>query len=142
MTKRTKATTWQASGYRKADHCESGECCWYGPHGPGTLEVDHIDGHRENNALDNLQTLCRCCHGIKTMRQDMGPKRDRVPAQPAVRPERTQQAPLQRLGLFGLPPGGPVVDIDIRGLWKDVSREKARRKRETWGGRYNHGESR
>lgn len=32
----------------------------------GYLQVDHIDGNPDNNSLDNLQTLCACCHTIKT----------------------------------------------------------------------------
>jgi len=31
------------------------------------LEVDHIDGNRENNSIENLQTLCCNCHRVKTM---------------------------------------------------------------------------
>lgn len=30
------------------------------------LEVDHIDGNPSNNNIDNLQTLCGCCHTYKT----------------------------------------------------------------------------
>ena len=33
---------------------------------PGMLEIDHKDGNRDNNALDNLWTLCANCHGSKT----------------------------------------------------------------------------
>ena len=29
------------------------------------LTVDHIDRNRSNNVLENLQTLCRSCHGRK-----------------------------------------------------------------------------
>ncbi len=29
------------------------------------LTVDHIDRDRKNNRMDNLQTLCRPCHGRK-----------------------------------------------------------------------------
>jgi hypothetical protein len=29
---------------------------------PLTLQVDHIDGNRKNNNLDNLRTLCPNCH--------------------------------------------------------------------------------
>jgi 5-methylcytosine-specific restriction endonuclease McrA len=29
------------------------------------LSVDHIDGNRSNNILQNLQTLCFPCHGHK-----------------------------------------------------------------------------
>lgn len=31
------------------------------------LEVDHIDGNRQNNNLGNLQVLCANCHKIKTL---------------------------------------------------------------------------
>ena len=35
------------------------------------LDVDHIDGINSNNAPENLQTLCACCHRYKTkMRQE------------------------------------------------------------------------
>jgi hypothetical protein len=30
------------------------------------LDVDHIDGNRENNDVINLQTLCANCHRLKT----------------------------------------------------------------------------
>lgn len=32
----------------------------------GWLQVDHIDGNPDHNDPDNLQTLCACCHNIKT----------------------------------------------------------------------------
>lgn len=32
----------------------------------GLLHVDHIDGDPSNNNQENLQTLCVCCHTIKT----------------------------------------------------------------------------
>ena len=32
----------------------------------GWLQVDHIDGNHKNNKEQNLQTLCACCHTIKT----------------------------------------------------------------------------
>jgi len=31
------------------------------------IEIDHKDGDRHNNALDNLQCLCKDCHFDKTM---------------------------------------------------------------------------
>jgi 5-methylcytosine-specific restriction endonuclease McrA len=30
------------------------------------LDVDHLDGNPTNNDPDNLITLCKCCHSIKT----------------------------------------------------------------------------
>ena len=31
----------------------------------GALELDHIDGDRENNTIENVQTLCKICHSYK-----------------------------------------------------------------------------
>jgi len=33
-------------------------------------EVDHIDGNRENEDWDNLQSLCKTCHSSKTAKED------------------------------------------------------------------------
>ena len=33
----------------------------------GWLQVDHKDGNHLNNDEENLQTLCACCHSIKTL---------------------------------------------------------------------------
>jgi hypothetical protein len=30
------------------------------------LDTDHLDGNPYNNEPDNLHTLCKCCHAIKT----------------------------------------------------------------------------
>jgi hypothetical protein len=30
------------------------------------LDIDHKDGDPSNNVIKNLQTLCKCCHAIKT----------------------------------------------------------------------------
>ena len=30
------------------------------------LDADHIDGNPSNNTAENIQTLCKCCHAIKT----------------------------------------------------------------------------
>jgi len=35
-------------------------------------DVDHIDGDSWNNKPDNLQSLCKSCHSIKTAREDGG----------------------------------------------------------------------
>ena len=33
---------------------------------PKELTVDHIDGNHSNDDPGNLQTLCACCHNLKT----------------------------------------------------------------------------
>ena len=33
------------------------------------LDVDHIDGNKQNNSTDNLQTLCANCHRVKTFEE-------------------------------------------------------------------------
>ena len=30
------------------------------------LDADHIDGNPTNNVEENIQTLCKCCHVVKT----------------------------------------------------------------------------
>jgi len=47
----------------KADNCE---VCGFVPVNRVQLDVDHIDGNKKNNSLDNLQTLCANCHRLKT----------------------------------------------------------------------------
>lgn len=32
----------------------------------GWLDVDHLDGNPDNCEPENVQTLCKCCHSIKT----------------------------------------------------------------------------
>lgn len=48
----------------KKPHCEH---CGFKALHPCQLDVDHIDGDRENNAQENLQTLCANCHRLKTI---------------------------------------------------------------------------
>ena len=57
--------------YRK-DYCENvdgrfGFTCTTTITMSAMLQVDHIDGHPENNDPSNLQTLCACCHIHKTI---------------------------------------------------------------------------
>jgi hypothetical protein len=33
------------------------------------LDADHIDGNPSNNTKENIQTLCKCCHVIKTKQE-------------------------------------------------------------------------
>jgi hypothetical protein len=55
-----KGRPWVA--YKK-DTCER---CGFVPEHRMQLDVDHIDGDRSNNSLENLQTLCANCHRLKT----------------------------------------------------------------------------
>ncbi len=54
----------------KKDYCENVDsrfgykCTAHIPYS-GALELDHIDGNRENNIIDNVQTLCKICHSYK-----------------------------------------------------------------------------
>ena len=42
------------------------------------LQVDHIDGDPFNNKPNNIQTLCACCHSIKSiLNGDANPHRHR-----------------------------------------------------------------
>ena len=42
------------------------ELCGFIPVHSHQLDVDHIDGNRDNNNVENLQTLCANCHRLKT----------------------------------------------------------------------------
>jgi len=44
------------------------EICLFIPINLCQLDVDHIDGNRKNNSLENLQTLCANCHRLKTFK--------------------------------------------------------------------------
>jgi hypothetical protein len=49
----------------KKSKCE--ECGFEAQH-PCQLDVDHVDGNRENSDPSNLRTLCANCHRLKTQR--------------------------------------------------------------------------
>jgi hypothetical protein len=55
----------------KKNYCENidgrlGKICTTTISHPKELTVDHIDGNHDNDDPDNLQTLCACCHNLKT----------------------------------------------------------------------------
>ena len=63
---------WIYKKYRKT-YCENidgrlghGKCTTTIIDAEWQLEVDHIDGNHDNNEESNLQTLCACCHRLKT----------------------------------------------------------------------------
>lgn len=62
---------WAYKKYRK-DYCENIDsrlgfkCTTTIIDADWQLEADHIDGNHNNNAEENIQTLCACCHRIKT----------------------------------------------------------------------------
>lgn len=45
---------------RKCNHCNLTE--WQGL--PIPLEIDHIDGYRENNSRNNIEAICPNCHAL------------------------------------------------------------------------------
>ena len=47
----------------RKDSCER---CGFIPEHSSQLDVDHVDGNKANNSLNNLQTLCANCHRLKT----------------------------------------------------------------------------
>ena len=47
----------------KKDSCE---LCGFVAEHSCQLDVDHIDGNKQNNNTSNLQTLCANCHRLKT----------------------------------------------------------------------------
>lgn len=51
--------------YKKEALCSY---CSFIPEHSCQLDVDHIDGNKENNDLSNLQTLCANCHRLKTFK--------------------------------------------------------------------------
>lgn len=44
--------------------------CGYNEH-KELLDVDHIDGNRQNNKIENLQILCVMCHAKKTRKPSL-----------------------------------------------------------------------
>ena len=48
----------------KKEYCER---CFTVPDDKKLLDVDHIDNNKANNEPQNLQTLCKPCHRIKTI---------------------------------------------------------------------------
>jgi 5-methylcytosine-specific restriction endonuclease McrA len=62
-TERRKARENKTYTLSKKDYCEN--CGFVAVHSC-QLDVDHIDGDKNNNAPSNHQTLCANCHRLKT----------------------------------------------------------------------------
>lgn len=45
---------------------EHGVECYFVPQDVCQMDVDHIDGNRENDDPSNLRLICACCHRLKT----------------------------------------------------------------------------
>jgi len=59
--------------WARKDYCENRDghvtgfpCRMTGIDWDGMLDVDHIDEDHTNNHPSNLQTLCKCCHALKS----------------------------------------------------------------------------
>lgn len=83
------------SRYVRKDYCENidgrlGFVCTTNLYWPGMLDVDHVNGDSSNNSLDNLQTLCKCCHAYKTWKN-----RDwETPGRKAIREASEKKPPV------------------------------------------------
>jgi len=65
------------------------------------LDLDHIDGNKENVAPENFQTLCKNCHALKTIQQG-----DNAPSRHPMRERYKTQVESQKkifVSLFGEP---------------------------------------
>ena len=61
--------------FARKEYCENidgrlGDPCTTTIVGNYLLDVDHIDGNPSNNDPANLQTLCACCHRVKTRKYE------------------------------------------------------------------------
>ena len=61
---------WKYKQYRK-DYCENidgrlGFKCTSKIIWEGQLDADHIDGNHNNHSKENIQTLCKVCHSLKS----------------------------------------------------------------------------
>jgi len=89
-------TNWHPSGYRKtrlaifAEHDHRCLDCQY-QFTANHLELDHVDGNRNNWDRTNLGPRCHPCHDAKTQRE----------AQAARRQQSARRAPEQHPGLRG-----------------------------------------
>lgn len=57
--------------YKARLHVKATKCkiCGISPENTSDLHLDHIDGNRSNNSVNNIQTLCVECHKYKTNKQ-------------------------------------------------------------------------
>ncbi len=60
----------------KQKHCEECGWCRMTEDGYLPLELDHINGDRHDNRLDNLRVLCPNCHSLKPTHRGRNKKRN------------------------------------------------------------------
>lgn len=83
----------------RKDYCENidgrlGEVCEAKNLRPFQFDLDHVDGNKENTAPENLQTLCKNCHALKTMQEG-----DNSPGRHSIR-ERYKDQEQSRMKIF------------------------------------------
>jgi hypothetical protein len=64
-----KQRKYYSSYLRKLELMQCEECGFKAEH-PCQLDVDHIDGNKENNDLTNHKILCSNCHRLKTVKNN------------------------------------------------------------------------
>jgi hypothetical protein len=97
---------WSNLGYTKKAKCE--RCA-----SKSNLVVHHRDRNRQNNTLDNLETLCRLCH-IQEHREDVA-KSQRKPEVNARR-----GAAIRRAAETRGPKAFPKISETVKALWNDT----------------------
>lgn len=75
----------------KSCHCE--ECGWAKTSADGRipLELDHINGNRTDNRLENLRILCPNCHSLKPTHRGLN-RRNKAQKRPGGEIGQTQEA--------------------------------------------------
>lgn len=64
---KTNLSSWARNFLLEEANWKCTKCGWNKPHektGRPPLEIDHIDGNRQNNSRDNLVVLCPNCHAL------------------------------------------------------------------------------
>jgi len=97
---------WSNLGYTKKTKCE--RCA-----SKSNLVVHHRDRNRQNNALDNLETLCQLCH-IQEHKEDVA-KSQRKPEVNARR-----GASIRKAAELRIQDTFPKISETVKALWNDA----------------------